>query len=85
MQPELVLEKLYPDLAKSKKRTKAKSEGNRGQNKSRESMLTIQGINPGVAITMARCCHPLPGEDIVGIFYDWKRGYSASGRLCHSC
>ena len=38
---------------------------------SREPLLTIQGINP-VAITMARCCHPLPGEDIIGIFTTGK-------------
>jgi GTP pyrophosphokinase len=34
--------------------------------------LKIQGVNPGVAITMARCCHPLPGEEIVGIFTTGK-------------
>ena len=72
IQPELVLERLYPDLAKSKKRTKATGDGNGNQTRSRDSLLTIQGINPGVAITMARCCHPLPGEDIVGIFTTGK-------------
>jgi len=72
MQPALVLEKIYPDLAKSKKRTRASGFSNLSRAKSRNSQLTIQGINPGVAIIMARCCHPLPGEDIVGIFTTGK-------------
>ena len=72
LQPELVLEKLYPDLAKSKKRVKSTGERNRARARANEPLLTIQGVNPGVAITMARCCHPLPGEEIVGIFTTGK-------------
>ena len=72
MQPQLILEKLYPDLAKSKKRAKALENTKGFQTSSRESLLTIKGINPGVAITMARCCHPLRGEDIIGIFTTGK-------------
>ena len=34
--------------------------------------LKIEGDNAGAAITMARCCHPLPGEAIVGIFTTGK-------------
>lgn len=29
--------------------------------------LPIKGLVPGMAIHMARCCHPLPGDRIVGI------------------
>ena len=59
-------------LAKSKKRTKTVSNTRRHQASSREPLLTVRGVNPGVAITMARCCHPLPGEDIIGIFTTGK-------------
>ncbi len=35
--------------------------------------LPIQGIKPGLAITLAGCCHPIPGDRIVGIRND-ERG-----------
>jgi GTP pyrophosphokinase len=29
--------------------------------------IPIKGLTPGVAVHMASCCHPLPGDRIVGI------------------
>jgi GTP pyrophosphokinase len=29
--------------------------------------LTLKGLIPGMAVHYARCCHPLPGDSIVGI------------------
>lgn len=29
--------------------------------------LTLKGLIPGMAVHFARCCHPLPGDSIVGI------------------
>jgi GTP pyrophosphokinase len=29
--------------------------------------LTLEGLIPGMAVHYARCCHPLPGDPIVGI------------------
>ncbi len=34
--------------------------------------LSIQGLVPGLAIHYAKCCHPLPGERIVGIIVTGK-------------
>ncbi|HAX91074.1 MAG TPA: bifunctional (p)ppGpp synthetase/guanosine-3',5'-bis(diphosphate) 3'-pyrophosphohydrolase, partial [Rhodospirillaceae bacterium] len=31
------------------------------------SALTLKGLIPGMAVHFARCCHPLPGDSIVGI------------------
>ncbi len=31
------------------------------------SPLTLKGLIPGMAVHFARCCHPLPGDPIVGI------------------
>jgi GTP pyrophosphokinase len=31
------------------------------------SPLTLKGLIPGMAVHFARCCHPLPGDSIVGI------------------
>lgn len=29
--------------------------------------ISIKGLTPGVAFTLARCCHPIPGDRIVGV------------------
>lgn len=41
-----------------------KQKQNQGQSKDR---LPIRGLIPGMAVHFARCCHPLPGDRIVGI------------------
>lgn len=33
----------------------------------RDTPMPIRGLIPGMAVHMARCCHPLPGDRIVGI------------------
>jgi guanosine-3',5'-bis(diphosphate) 3'-pyrophosphohydrolase len=33
----------------------------------KESAVSIKGLIPGMAIHYARCCHPLPGDQIIGI------------------
>jgi GTP pyrophosphokinase len=33
----------------------------------KDSPMPIKGLIPGMAVHMARCCHPLPGDRIVGI------------------
>ena len=35
--------------------------------KGKEAPLPIRGLIPGMAVHYARCCHPLPGDRIVGI------------------
>jgi GTP pyrophosphokinase len=37
------------------------------QGKSKETAVPIKGLIPGMAVHYAHCCHPLPGERIVGI------------------
>jgi len=39
--------------------------GKRGEPK--DNAIEIRGLIPGMALHYARCCHPLPGERIVGI------------------
>ncbi len=68
----VVLEKLYPDLATSKKRSKSLGRNVNGKLNSGKPLLKIPGLNTGVGITLARCCHPLPGEEVVGIFTTGK-------------
>jgi len=37
------------------------------KNKSKTEPLKIKGLIPGMAVHFAGCCHPLPGDRIVGI------------------
>lgn len=33
----------------------------------KDSSISLKGLIPGMAIHFAKCCHPLPGDEIVGI------------------
>ena len=50
-------EKVVP-LARARSRAKGKTE---------DSAIPIRGLIPGMAMHFASCCHPLPGDRIVGI------------------
>jgi GTP pyrophosphokinase len=68
LSPRKVLEKLHPDAVTDES---VAVRPNAAKSNSKPS-LTIRGDNSGTAVTMARCCHPLPGESIVGIFTTGK-------------
>ncbi len=68
LSPLRVLEKMHPDVI-----IKEKADDDRRQQRAgRQPQLKISGDDAGVAVTIARCCHPLPGEAIVGIFTTGK-------------
>ena len=68
LSPLRVLEKMHPDVI-----IKEKADDDRRQKRGgRQPQLKISGDDAGVAVTIARCCHPLPGEAIVGIFTTGK-------------
>ena len=67
LSPIRVLEKLHPDVIVDQDQ-----QDSRKRNSSRAPQLKIRGDNTGTAVTIARCCHPLPGESIVGIFTTGK-------------
>jgi len=41
--------------------------GRRGETKSGSAAIPIRGLVPGMAVHLAECCSPLPGDRIVGI------------------
>ena len=55
-----VLSEFYPDM-KVIKKTLPKEENKTGNS------LNIKGLTPGMAVHRGACCHPLPGERIIGI------------------
>jgi GTP pyrophosphokinase len=50
-------QKIVP-IARARTKSKAKADG---------SAVPIKGLIPGMAVHFAQCCHPLPGDRIVGI------------------
>ena len=55
----------YPRTGRKRQRsapTKSVGKGNGG-----EFAVPIRGLIPGMAVHLAACCHPLPGDQIVGI------------------
>jgi GTP pyrophosphokinase len=48
----------------------AKTDSGRGRRPTNE--IAIRGLIPGMAVHFARCCHPLPGDRIVGIITTGK-------------
>jgi len=59
---------MHPDVIIKDKADQERRQKDRG----RQPQLKISGDDAGVAFTIARCCHPLPGEAIVGIFTTGK-------------
>ena len=59
LRPETILAALDPEMHANKK----------GQDKpeDHEPPVAIKGLIPGVAVHYGSCCHPLPGERIIGI------------------
>lgn len=59
---------VYPDHEKEQQRKKSFFFFSRGESKDKkEEAIAIRGLVPGMAVHFAGCCHPLPGDKIVGI------------------
>lgn len=44
----------------------------RSKNKTKPNKICIKGLIPGMAVHLASCCHPIPGDTIVGIVQTGK-------------
>jgi guanosine-3',5'-bis(diphosphate) 3'-pyrophosphohydrolase len=78
-----VLTAVYPGLKQPRKpggadvvpisRARAKAgKAGAGRDKKPGEQIAIRGLIPGMAVHFARCCHPLPGDRIVGIITTGK-------------
>ncbi len=65
-----IMEALIPGSGANVKLGRATGQGNSG--------ISIRGLTPGVAFALADCCHPLPGDRIVGL------GKSDAGIVVHT-
>ncbi len=64
-----VINAIYPDPTVRERAGKilSRMRPRIGAARYRKETIPIRGLLPGVAVHMAGCCHPLPGERIIGI------------------
>ena len=62
-----VVEAVFPGVKDTRKTKKVVSLGQKRRTKAKTSAMPIKGLIPGMAVHYAHCCHPLPGDRIVGI------------------
>ena len=78
-----VLTAVYPGLKQKQQRkggadvvpisrARNKAKAREAQGKREAGRIAITGLIPGMAVHFARCCHPLPGDRIVGIITTGK-------------
>ena len=61
-----VLHAVYPEVRERHSRPKPESARQKAR-KAKARAMPIKGLIPGMAVHYAKCCHPLPGDRIVGI------------------
>ena len=62
-----VVAKAFPDVKLKESKTISLSRRRAKRDKGGEHAVPIRGLIPGMAMHFASCCHPLPGDRIVGI------------------
>jgi GTP pyrophosphokinase len=64
-----VLVAVFPGVKDSRKtaKTSTRPRGRGNRAKTADGAVPIKGLIPGMAVHYAHCCHPLPGDRIVGI------------------
>ena len=60
-----VLEAVFPELKRRKAPRKTGAAG--VETPSRAKPISIRGLTEGISYTLGQCCHPLPGDRIVGL------------------
>ncbi len=71
-----VVEAVYPGIKEKQKDAKVvpitRARGRQDKGKRKSEAIPIKGLIPGMAMHFAGCCHPLPGDRIVGIISTGK-------------
>ncbi len=69
--PEVVLEAVYPGIELEEtpegRRARLRKKAPEKRDSETPAALPIKGLIPGLAVHLGKCCHPLPGDRIVGI------------------
>jgi len=70
LRPRRVLEAAFPGLdfdAEAEGMPKSKKKAPKKQRGNEKKPIPIRGLTPGIAVHLGQCCHPIPGDRIVGI------------------
>jgi len=68
-----VLEAVYPGMRNEEDDKVVNfSSAQRDQKREAREAVSIKGLTPGMAVHVSECCHPLPGDRIVGILVEGK-------------
>jgi len=70
LRPRSVLEAAFPGLEFGKEpeaKPRSKKKAPRKLRGAKKKPVPIRGLTPGIAVHLADCCHPIPGDRIVGI------------------
>lgn len=62
-----VVEAVFPGIKDRKSQTQPKAQVKPAKKNNNAESVPIRGLIPGMAMHFAGCCHPLPGDRIVGI------------------
>ena len=67
LDPVKIINFLYPKINNNSAKKNIMQKKNLLRENKSENALKINGLIPGMAVHIAKCCTPLPGENIVGI------------------
>ena len=88
--PRQIMELMYPELAvpiaaKAAEKAIERLSRKKGGEEMRmvDDAVGLEGITPGMSVHFAKCCSPLPGEEIVGIIATGK-GINIHMRTCRN-
>ena len=76
-----VMNRLNPELGNVVKPADVKDTSIQKKKKDSSDTFNISGMNPGMALHIANCCHPVPGDKIIGILTTGK-GLTIHAREC---
>ncbi|MFQ5985616.1 MAG: RelA/SpoT family protein [Alphaproteobacteria bacterium] len=62
-----VVEAVFPERKTKRREAKPRARQTAKRDKGSDFAIPIRGLIPGMAVHYAGCCHPLPGDRIVGI------------------
>ncbi len=79
-----ILKAVYPQYHDESQKNSKKEVSGKNTNKSApKHPLPIDGLVAGMAIHLARCCYPIPGDDIVGVI-NTGTGVTIHNRTCQN-
>lgn len=79
--PRQIFDVLYPERNKEEPQELPEYGKAPAGKDRRDNRVAIDGLTPGMAIHIAKCCNPLPGEPIVGII-NTGRGITIHNKQC---